>query len=198
VGTNAVVAYSIEAGGLLQLPDETYDFDLTWAAAEREGTELLWNLLKAVDPTFTVNTERTFQARNAKAYEIEILAAPSRAATMFRTDRPQPVPLPEQEWLLLGKPIEHIVGCRDNKPARIIVPDPRYFALQKLWLAKQAKRNPLKRPKDDRQGRVLLTAVSEAMPQYPIDRSFETSLPAELAELLREWRQTGPSSRTEG
>jgi hypothetical protein len=198
VGTNAVVAYSIEAGGLLQLPDETYDFELTWAAAEREGTELLWNLLKAVDPTFTVNTERTFQARNAKAYEIEILAAPSRAATMFRTDRPQPVPLPEQEWLLLGKPIEHIVGCRDNKPARIIVPDPRYFALQKLWLAKQAKRNPLKRPKDDRQGRVLLTAVSEAMPQYPIDRSFEASLPPELAELLREWRQTGPSSRTEG
>src|SRR3546814_2434116 len=66
-------------------------------------------MLKAVDPTFTVNTERTFQARNAKAYEVEILVAPSRAQTMARTDRPRPVPLPEQEWLLVGQPVDQVV-----------------------------------------------------------------------------------------
>jgi len=33
-------------------------------------------MLKAVDPTFTVSTERNFRARNAKTYEVEILIAP--------------------------------------------------------------------------------------------------------------------------
>lgn len=194
VGTNAMAAYSIEAGGLIQAPDETADFDLSWAAAEEQDSELLWDVLKAVDPTFTVNTERTFQARNAKAYEVEILAAPSRVGTMFRKDKPQPQPLEEQEWLLLGRPVEHVVACRDNKPARIIAPDPRYFALQKLWLSKQSKRNPLKRPKDAKQGTILLKAIEETMPQYPLDRSFEAELPFELAEQLHSWRSEYPAS----
>jgi len=46
-----------------------------------------------------VSTERRFQARNAKAYEVELLVAPSRAATMGRRDQPKPFPLHEQEWL---------------------------------------------------------------------------------------------------
>ena len=80
-------------------------------------------MLKSVDPTFTVNTERSFQARNAKAYEVEILVAPSRADTLGRRDRPKPVPLPEQEWLLLGRPVDQVVACRDGTPVRIIAPD---------------------------------------------------------------------------
>src|SRR3546814_12981246 len=81
-----------------EIPDETADFDLAWTETEQQDdVQLLWDMLKAVDPTFTVNTERTFQARNAQAYEVEILVAPSRAQTMARTDRPRPVPLPAQE-----------------------------------------------------------------------------------------------------
>lgn len=45
-------------------------------------------MLKGGRPDLQVNTERNFQARNAKAYEVEILAAPSRIGTIFRTDRP--------------------------------------------------------------------------------------------------------------
>ncbi|MGB3626688.1 MAG: GSU2403 family nucleotidyltransferase fold protein, partial [Henriciella sp.] len=71
VGTNAMVAYSIEAAGqIIGAPDETEDFDLAWSAREADdASETVWRMLKAVDPTFTVNTERTFQARNSKAYE---------------------------------------------------------------------------------------------------------------------------------
>jgi hypothetical protein len=190
VGTNAMVAYAVEAGGFIrEAPDETQDFDMAWAAATADTDEqVVWKMLKAVDPTYTINSERTFQARNAKAYEVEILAAPSRAATMFRTDRPKPVPLPEQEWLLLGRPVDRVVICRDASPARIVAPDPRWFALQKLWMSQQAKRNPLKRGKDLKQGRALLDAVHEAMPQYPLDAAFEDALPTELAGHYAEWR----------
>ncbi len=190
VGTNAMAAYAVEAGGFIrEAPEETDDFDLAWSALEPARDErLLWDMLKAVDDTFTVNLERTFQARNAKAYDVEILVAPSRAGTMYRADQPRPVPLPEQEWLLLGKPVDRVVICRDGSPARIVAPDPRYFALQKLWLGRQAKRNALKRPKDIKQGQALLEAIGEAMPQFPLDGAFATNLPPELATLFAAWR----------
>lgn len=188
VGTNAMAAYSIEAAGAFrEVPDETEDFDLAWAADEPEDGTQLWDMLKAVDPTFTVNSEREFQARNAKAYEVELLVAPSRIATLAGKDRPRPVPLPEQEWLLPGRRVDQVVPCRDGTPARIVAPDPRWFALHKLWLGAQAKRNPLKRRKDTVQGTALLDAVSEAMPHYPLDDEFVGDLPSELVPYWDEW-----------
>jgi len=123
-----------------------------------------------------------------KDVEVEILVAPSRAVTMSRRDRPRPVPLPEQEWLLLGRTVDRVVICRDGTVARIVAPDPRWFALQKLWMSRQAKRSPLKRPKDLKQSMALLDAVHSVMPQYPLDSDFEASLPEELAGLYDEWR----------
>lgn len=189
VGTNAMAAYAIEAAGsFIDVPDETEDFDLAWAAGEAANEALVWDMLKAVDPTFTINSERDFQARNAKAYEVELLVAPSLAATLARTDRPKPVPLPEQEWLLPGRRVDQVVPCRDGTPARIVAPDPRWFALHKLWLGAQAKRNPLKRRKDLAQGHALLDAVSEAMPHYDLGPDFAGGLPAELRPYFEQWK----------
>jgi hypothetical protein len=121
------------------------------------------------------------------AYEVELLVAPSRADTLGRRDRPRPVPLPEQEWLLLGRPVDQVVPCRDGSAARIVAPDPRWFALHKLWLSAQAKRDPLKRRKDRAQGLGVLDAVREAMPHYPLDEVFEAGIPAELEQAWSEW-----------
>jgi hypothetical protein len=198
VGTNAMPAYAIEAGGFIrEAPDETQDLDMAWSAVVADQDQpAVWPMLKAVDPTFSVNTERTFQARNAKAYEVEVLVAPSRASTLPRLDQPKPVPLLEQEWLLLGRPVDRVVICRDSSPARIVAPDPRWFALQKLWLAEQPKRDPLKRTKDRKQGMMLLDAVRQAMPQYPLDRSFASSLPPALRVPYRNWSEQSKARRT--
>ena len=195
VGTNAMTAYSIEAGGIIRhLPMETEDFDLAWTGTGSQSQEqTIWNMLKAVDPTFTVNTERTFQARNAKAYEVEILVAPSRVGAMARADRPWPVPLPEQEWLLNGKAVDRVVACRDGSPARIVAPDPRWFALQKLWMSNKAQRNHLKSPKDRQQGLMLLDTIAEARPHYPLDEAFEAQLPGELAPYFADWFTKRPA-----
>jgi hypothetical protein len=194
VGTNAMLAYSVEAGGIIVAPDETEDFDLAWISeTPNDGERRIWDLLKAVDQTFTINSERDFQARNAKAYEVELLVAPSRATTLGRADQPRPIPLPEQEWLLLGQPVDQVVGCRDGSPARIVVPDPRWFALHKLWMAAQAKRNPLKRPKDRKQGLALLDAIATAMPHYPLDAGFEAALPNELRSHFLQWHDARPA-----
>ena len=189
IGTNCLPAYALEAGGTIaDAPDETEDFDLAWVAEQRSGQAALWAALKAVDPTYTVNTERKFQARNAKAYEVELLVAPSRLTTMHSREQPRPVPLPEQEWLLPGRRVDQVVPCRDGTAARLVVPDPRWFALHKLWLADKPTRNPLKRAKDRKQGLALLVAVAEAMPHYPLDAAFEANLPGDLRPIWEAWR----------
>jgi hypothetical protein len=198
VGTNAIAAYMVEANAAIDLPDETEDFDLAWVAEGPEVSKaVVWQMLKAVDPTFTINTERDFQARNAKAYEVELLVAPSRAATLAAKDTPRPVPLPEQEWLLPGRAVDQVVGCRDGTPARIVAPDPRWFALHKLWMADQPKRSPQKRPKDRLQGTALLETVAEAMPHYPLDAAFAEQLPAPLRTLFDRWISTCGDARLE-
>lgn len=190
VGTNAMVAYAVEAGAFLRdAPDETEDFDLAWCSEhEVEESQSIWPMLKAVDPTFTVNSERGFQARNSAAYEVEILVAPSRAKTLPRRDQPRPVPLPEQEWLITGRPVDRVVACRNGDYARLVVPDPRWFALHKLWLSDKAGRDARKRPKDRKQGLALLDAVRDRMPHYPLDECFEANLPKQLRMYLAHWR----------
>jgi hypothetical protein len=196
IGTNAVPAYFVEAGGrIMNASAETRDFDLAWSAEHADDRDNpVWAMLKSVDGTYTVNTERTFQARNAKAYEVELLVAPSRAKTMGRNVRPSPVPLHEQEWLLKGRFVSRVVVARDATPARLVVPDPRWFALQKLWLSEQPKRNPLKRDKDAKQGIALLDAVAEGMPQFRMDQTFEAQIPAELDPYYRRWKEAGKNN----
>jgi hypothetical protein len=102
------------------------------------------------------------------------------------------VPLPEQEWLLNGRPIDRVVGVRDGEAARLVVPDPRWFALQKLWMAEKPGRNPQKKPKDHKQGIALLNAVWQAMPHYPLDADFAGSLPDELKPHFARWDAQKP------
>ena len=192
VGTNALLAYAYEAVAGLGLADETEAFDLAWAGSEPTSGTPFWDMLKAVDATFTVNTERTFQARNSASYEVELLVAPSRAQARGRLDKPYPIPLPEQEWLLLGRPVDHVVACRDATAARIVAPDPRWFALHKLWLADKPSRNPFKRRKDREQALGVLDAVSKAMPHYPLDGRFEAEIPDELAGAWKQWQARRP------
>ena len=187
VGTTAMAAYELEAATRFAIGmDATEDFDLAWCegtatlATSRAPPAPIISMLKSVDSTYTVNAERSFQARNSKAYEVEILIAPSVASAYPPTEPLHPIAFPEQEWLLLGKRIDQVVCGRDATAARIVAPDPRWFALHKLWLGGQPKRNRLKRDKDIKQGRALFKAVREAMPHFPLDAAFEAELPAEL------------------
>ena len=62
----------------------------------------------------------------------------------------------------------------------------------KLWMSAQAKRNPLKRPKDAKQGIALLNAIDAAMPRFPLDAAFESELPPELLPYFLEWKAGRP------
>ena len=149
-----------------------------------------------MDSTYTINTERTFQVRNAAGYEVELLMPKSLEGTLPRNEPFAPIGLPEQDWLLPGRRVEHVVCGLNGLPARLVVPDPRWFALQKLWLAQKPTRNPLKKAKDAKQGTLLLSAIVERMPHYPLDEAFCRELPEELQRLLERWRSTASHAQT--
>lgn len=197
VGTNALIAYALEANGFIRdAPDATLDFDMALTGLEAdEDRPTLWKVLKEADMTYSVNTERPFQARNAKAYEVEILSAPSRIGGQILQDRPRPIPLPEQEWLLNGRRVDRVVGVRDGEAARMVVPDPRWFALQKLWLSEKPERNPQKKDKDRKQGVAVLDAVWLTMRHYPLDKDYYADLPDALRPHFERWEGRKPLRR---
>lgn len=191
VGTNTMAAYEIEARHRFATGlDSTADCDLTWAggpgalAIAGSVTAPIMDMLKDVDELYTVNSEKPWQARNGKGYEVEILLAPSMAAHYPHDETLRPSTMPEQEWLLLGERVTHVVVDRGGTPVRIVAPDPRWMALHKLWLADKPGRSALKVDKDRAQGRALLAAVRAHMPQFPLDREFVAAVPDALQQYL--------------
>ena len=191
VGTHALLAYQLEANAAFPGTHETRDFDLTWAGEISHAQPVLMPMLKAVDSTFTINQERTFQARNAKAFEVELLvgtSAKQRAAV--KREALQPIPLPEQNWLLEGKPVDQVLCGSNGKAARIVSPDPRWFALHKMWLSEKPERDPMKKPKDRNQAILVWRAVREFMPHYAIDRALERALPQALRRPFQQLQES--------
>lgn len=179
-GTTATAAYQLEAASAFDAPaHSTRDIDLTWVAEQSPEGPVLWEALHTLDDTFVVNQERTFQARNQDSREIELLVGTERASSV-RAEPLHPIPMPEQDWLYRGKPLRRIVAGLDSRPAALVVPDPRWFALHKRWLSDKPGRDALKKPKDRHQAEMIWAAVRERMPHFPLNDVFRAGLPEVL------------------
>lgn len=191
-GTLCMAAYELEAQARFDRDlSSTADCDFTLnyqgsgklEPATREPVPLI-DLLKGIDPTFTENLERPFQARNAAGYEVEFLLSQTEAALHPASERIRPIPLQEQDWLIQGRQISQVVLDRSGLPARIVAPDPRWLALHKLWLANKPERRRTKVDKDWRQGLELLRLITTRMEHLPLEGTFRQALPEELAPYL--------------
>jgi hypothetical protein len=205
VGTNAFVAYQIEAGCRFEgFADETEDFDLAWcrqsgvsliasstASRQTAAPPSLLSVLQKIDRQYRINRAKPYQAIDSEGYEVELLVAPSIYATLGKDEQFSPMPsLIEQEWLLRGTPVRHVVISRDDKTCPVYVPDPRWMALHKLWLADKPERNANKRDKDRMQGNILLDAIrTHMMISYPLDLDFVLDLPEELIAHFNRWAE---------
>jgi hypothetical protein len=97
----------------------------------------------------------------------------------------KPEALDGQEWLALGTPIQQVLVDFSGWPVLVTAPDPRYFALHKLWLSKRPTRiRGGKAPKDAAQGKMLLHAIRDHMPHSIIDKEFIGALPDALRQVL--------------
>ena len=208
VGTNAFIAYELACGARFPTGnEETEDFDIAWCRGtgaslastnQNAGKKSLFSLLRSLDSSFTINKRKPYQAVNDAGYEVELLAAPS-THPLPRNEAFEPmVSLVEQEWLLQGRPLSVVVATIRGRACPLYVPDPRWMALHKLWLANKPERNAAKKPKHQRQGDVLLDGVRHFLSDiYPLNVDFLMSLPEELRPYFDAWcatRQYAPQN----
>jgi len=207
VGTNAFAAYEMACRARFPVGnEETEDFDLAWCRgssitlASRAAADLkaqvqaedprpnLMGVLKAIDSSYKINQKKPYQALSGDGYEVELLAAPSAHPLPGQTEFEPMQTLVEQEWLLRGTALQCVVPTIRGRACPLFVPDPRWMALHKLWLAEKPERNPNKKPKDARQGNVLLDATRYfLMDTHPLDIDFVLDLPEELRPHFNAW-----------
>jgi hypothetical protein len=200
VGANAFVAYKVVCAARFPTGYEaTEDFDLAWCRGSKaslasaplskgRSNKTLLGVLRRIDPSYAINKRKPYQAVNANGYEVELLAAPSTHPLPDNEAFEPMALLVEQEWLLQGMPVAAVVATQRGRACPLHVPDPRWMALHKLWLARKSEQNAAKRPKDRRQGEVLLDAVRFFLTaSHPLDVDFLMTLPAELLPLFDEW-----------
>jgi hypothetical protein len=201
VGTNAFSAYEWAANAIFPAGNEaTQDFDLTWCRgtpvslvlagteATKQKSKTLFSVLKSIDSSYKITPRKPYQAVNAEGYEVELLAAPSCHPLPKEQAFAPMQTLIEQEWLLLGRPVSAVVATVRGRACPLTVPDPRFMALHKLWLADKPERNPAKRDKDRRQGDVLMDAVRHFMQaSYPINVDFVLDVPEDLRPTFNQW-----------
>ncbi len=161
-GTNALYAYEAATGTVL--PTEhvaTTDADLLWdtkqsllLAATGVRREGIMGILRRVDRSFVA--DYGFNARNDNGYIVDLLCPETDDLTTMKAGADlEATPMAGTEWLLAAPQFEQTIIGEDGRPLRIVVPEPRTFALHKLWVSKRDDRDPLKRPRDAAHARVV-------------------------------------------
>ena len=210
VGTNAFHAYELFCGAKFPTGnEETEDFDLAWCrhtraslmSMENTAGKSLISVLRRLDSTYAINPKKPYQAINQDLYEVELLAAPSTHPLPADQEFEPMATLVEQEWLLEGTPIQCAVATIRGRACPMFVPDPRWMAMHKLWLSEKPERKAAKKPKDRRQGEVLMDATMHFLKNsHPLDLDFVMDLPEELRPYFNAWassRNFIPSAPTD-
>ncbi len=92
-----------------------------------------------------------------------------------------------------AKRIAQAVIGQDGFPVRMVVPDPRAFAIHKLWLSEQEDREPGKKARDRKQALSAARVVRQYLPQYRFVSSELKMFPKDLvARLLKEFPSSPP------
>jgi hypothetical protein len=198
VGTNALFAYEALAG--VQIQSDllaTGDIDLLYDARHHMSlalkgirTEGLIGLLRKVDKSFAVTHRRGYRATNRDGYLVDLIRPEAR--DIFRDRLPPPfTDLPDDlegaaifglTWLINSPKVDAVAIDERGEPVRLVVIDPRTFALHKAWLSARPDREPLKVKRDLEQAKAA-AAIAIQYLRLPFDSPELQALPGALREL---------------
>jgi hypothetical protein len=198
-GTHALYAYERMGGVHFKSSTlATMDIDLLYDARRalklissdiREGG--LIGILQREDDSFAPLHSNSFRAVNDKGYMVDLItpSVKNPAARQFRDrigDNPGDLMAAEIDgltWLESSPSVDRIVIDERGFPVRMVVPDPRYFAAHKAWLAQRDDRPAEKRQRDRGQAVAVATMVTRALPDFRFDDPALNALPAAVREL---------------
>lgn len=193
VGTHALYAYEAMAAaifdsGLTSTEDIDFLLDprapLRFVASEELSSETLLGILQSADRSFEM-TRQTFRARNQDGFLVDIIQ-PERTppwrknAFEAETTDLQPSPIAGLVWLENAPVVEQKVIDSRGFPVTMNVPDPRAFAIHKLWLSKQPYRASPKASRDRQQSFAVATLVMSELKHLPFDGRTLRMIPREI------------------
>ncbi len=207
IGTNSMHVYEAMAG--VRFPDgimSTVDLDLLWnhnkklslATNQSIGQEGLIGLLKRADKTFEIMGNQNFRAVANGGYMVDLIRQmpdppwadePDRffEGDLVATD------IWNMKWLLGAPRVVQTVLAQNGRPFRMSAPDPRAFAMFKLWLSQADDREPIKKERDLQQARAVIALIEERLPHlsraWPSLKSFPADVHERAMEAVRVERE---------
>jgi len=197
VGTNALFAYEALAGVRIASDlTATVDIDLLYDA--RRHLSLTYNevrasgligLLRRADRSFSPLRPRGFRAVNDAGYMVDLIRPEPRDVfrsklTTALTDLPDDLEgaaIFGLDWLINAPKREAVPIDERGYPVRMVVIDPRAFALHKSWVADRPDREPLKVRRD--RGQALAAAqIALSYLGLAFDSADMAALPATLRQ----------------
>jgi hypothetical protein len=195
VGTNALFAYEVQAGvqlesGLIASGDIDLLYDARRhlsLAVKGLATEGLIGLLRKVDGSFAPARPRGFRASNRDGYLVDLIRP--EAKDVFRDKLPAALSELSDDlegaaifglgWLVNSPKLETIAVDERGYPLRLVVIDPRAFALHKAWVSARADREPLKAVRDLEQARAAAIIATRYL-KKSFDGADLTAIPKVL------------------
>jgi len=190
-GTNALFAYEAITGTLLDSQHvATRDADLLWDSNQslllattgvpREG---LFGILRRADSSF--KTDYGLNPTNDDGYIVDLHCAENENfQTMKVNSGIEATQMPGLQWLLAPPHLDTVIIAEDGYPVRIVVPEPRTFALHKLWVSQRDDRDSLKQPRDREHALIVAGLVDKYLRRSWTTRDMPW-LPKELKAILK-------------
>jgi len=199
VGTNALYAYEAHAGvflerGLLATQDMDVRAKLRFFATDEVDNRGLIDLLQKADRSFDLLGKKSFRAVNQAGYMVDLIK-PEPKSVLIKESRQvggtgdlMAAEIKNLQWLVSAPKFEQIVIGEDGFPATMVVPDPRAFAVHKLWVSNQTDRDAVKKKRDQSQALAVCKLILQYMPEFEIRkkdlRMFPKSIIADATRVL--------------
>ncbi len=200
VGTNAMFGYEANAGVFLDTPIlATRDIDILWDT--RTGLKFvgdqtvinngLMGILRKADKSFEPLHKRGFRAVNSEGFMVDLIKPDQpwhmiQKKHMGKEGDLEAAEIRNLQWLVSAPKFFQIIIGDDGYPAAIAVPDPRAFALHKLWLSEQPDREPVKKQRDYDQGITIAGLVVQYLPNYPFRKSELRMFPKDVIRRVKQ------------
>jgi hypothetical protein len=148
--------------------------------------------LQNVDKSFAPTNPRSFRAANRNGYLVDLIRPEAKDPMRDRlpgalTELPDDLdgaPIFGLAWLVNSPKLEADAIDERGYPVRLVVIDPRAFALHKAWVANRPDREPLKSQRDRDQAQAAAIIATRYL-----NNSFDSP---ELTALPRQLRDVAP------
>jgi hypothetical protein len=148
-------------------------------------------ILRKADRSFEPSSTNNYRAVNRNGYMVDLIKPiPKPIWKKEPTSIGGPGDLVAAEirnlqWLISSPKFSQIVIGEDGFPAKMVTPDPRAFALHKLWLSDQDDRESVKKRRDQNQALAVFQLVLQYLPQYQYNANELRMFPAEVVEKVK-------------